>query len=407
MAEQSSSASLFERGDVFVEAHYYDGGLRNKYVSFDGNRPTWAPKYDWVGFRDEVRLREADYAIEIVKFAKGDSSVSWVAIYTHAPDAKYGDRNNHAGVGLWMRDQFPLKPNILVDGLRKLLEKQKTSSAEDFESTARKFLVGFVDKCISSYARLAAPLNGLVPATDQAYSTANFFVPDDQDAGSSITDLFWRAFFYLPVSEDVSRLLIHVSGAEASPGFTAHQRSDFTTDLVTQLPAAFSDQAKLIGVLSGECEELREQQAKLDQNIDQLQTDKAGLEAELHASKRQYEDFKRSIEQNDELKRFSVLHDGLTAIQGKADEIIRQMPQMQRAIANEVREETRKAMASRSAPSTNYPRSDRTHASRASTSATSYEYDWLKVGLFAFLVLLVVGLLGWGIYELAQYLMMR
>ena len=99
----------------FVEMHYYSSGLK---IAPAGNvaRPRWAPNPEWVGYRDEFPIGRGDHVLEFRRIIVGDSHVTWVGYYTKSEDKSFGDRNNYAGVGVWIADQtvkFPvhfLKP---------------------------------------------------------------------------------------------------------------------------------------------------------------------------------------------------------------------------------------------------------------------------------------------------------
>lgn len=403
--ESEAGVSSFESGNVFAEAHFYDGGLRNKVVSRDGERPAWAPKYDWVGFRDEVRLQNSDYVIEIVKFAQGESSLNWIAVYAHAPDAKYGDRNNHAGVGIWLRNQFPFRPVPIIDGLQKLLEAHRSKPAEVFETTAKRFLIGALDKWISEYGQLPAPLNGMPPATSPAYSTRGYYVADGENAGNLAADLVTRAFFYHPDDDDVSRMLIHVSTGGASSGFEAREKVDFGTDLVRILPTALSDQADRMRALTAERDQLTQDVASLDDQVEKLEAEKSALAADLGESKRQYEEFKLSIEENDELKRFATIHDGISHVQNSTNEIIREMSEMKRGIVDAVRSETQKALSARPVRPAGEYGSGGPHPSRKPPppSPPQEQWDYLRIGIALGLGTIILVSVIYVIYWLYNY----
>jgi len=400
-----TSTSPFEEGNAFAEAHFYDGGLRNKVVAQSTERPNWAPQYDWVGFRDEVRLQNGDYAVEIVKFAKGDASVSWIAIYTHAPDAKYGDRNNHAGVGVWLRDHFPHKPGLLLDGIRTLLDKLKNGSDEEFATASKKLLKGYLSRWVSPYAQLAFPLNGLPTAQGQGYGTHSYFVLQNDQTESRITDLINRAFFLHPDDQDSSRMLIHVSASTTSAGFDNHDRSDFDVELMRHLPGALTEQFQKISRLTAQSEKLTQEQDVLHSEIDKLQAERASLISDLESSKRSYEDFKQSIEQNDELKRYATIHNGLARVQETANEIIRSMPMLQRVITDEIRSEARKALANRpSQTQPSYPIDNPQPSHSRPQPSRGYEIDWVRSLLIVLVGLVSLGIIIFGFYSLFNYL---
>lgn len=107
-------ASPSEQLSFFLEAHYYDGGLRTIPLGIEGVRPHWAPGIDFVGFRNEFDLRHNDIVVEISRFRFENADVDWIGVFKNAPDKVYGDRKNHAGVGLWLKDCVALYPKAIL-----------------------------------------------------------------------------------------------------------------------------------------------------------------------------------------------------------------------------------------------------------------------------------------------------
>lgn len=387
-----ASDSVFENGRAFVEAHFYDGGLRNTVVANSANRPSWAPDFQWVGFRDETRLEGSDIAVEIVKFASSSTSIAWIGVYTHATDAKYGDRNNHAGVGVWLRDYFPHDPEILIDGLGKLLKKLKKGSLDDFTNASNKFVRGFLDRIISPYVQLAAPLDGLPPATGQTFSTVSYFVPKDDKVDSRLNDLFYRAFFLHPNADGASRMLIHVSEFDRTSGFVSHQSEGFDSDLVKLLPTAFGDQAREIERLAVQRTTLDKELYNLDIKVDALHGERDALLSKLDAASQEHEEFKKSIEDNDELKRFAAIHGGVSKLQQTTEEILRIIPELQRGIVKEVHSElNRIAKYNQQSPSFVGATTNR-HPARDNTRPSDPDKvrDWPHIIFLAIFTLVII-----------------
>jgi hypothetical protein len=240
----------------FLELHYYNGGLRTKIIGQDGIRPNWAPALETVGFRDEFPLGPEDAIVEIVKFPPSQfySSLFWVGLYQNSPDQVYGDRHNHAGVGIWLPDRAPTEPALLILGLKSLLGLFKKSPA-DLNEKATAFINNYADSVITGYSELPKPLGGLRACTGPLTQTLRLFTVADEEDFESLIDLAVSRLFYLNrENEDAGRALILLSGINSAGiaetrGFKRLTTASFLTELLSNLPAAFSSQNNLIKAL--------------------------------------------------------------------------------------------------------------------------------------------------------------
>lgn len=104
---------------ILVEAHSYSGGLRQT-PFVDGGRPSWAPPPDSVGWRDDFEFSDQDTVVEFHQRQFEGSNVSWLACYYRSTDTRLGDRRNHAGVGIWLKDKRIGDARALLSALSQL-----------------------------------------------------------------------------------------------------------------------------------------------------------------------------------------------------------------------------------------------------------------------------------------------
>jgi hypothetical protein len=380
--------------NAFIEAHYYDGGLRHRAIATSADRPKWAPAADFVGFRDEIKLQHDELAVEIVKFSNKTSSVCWLGVYGLAPDAKYGNRNNHAGVGIWLRDLFPHDGEVLIDGLCSLLNKLRDSSFDEFAEASKKFIIGFLEKIVSAYVQLEAPLTGMIPATSQTYATIGLNVPRSEGYHSRLNSAVYRAFFLAPNHEEASRLLLHIHTGKGAFGAVA--QDDFSTDIVRVLPAAFSQQAAMMDGLKAVLAKLEAERDELDATIDKLEADKRNLADNLAVTKREHEELRKAVEEDDELQRYSRLNDGLIQIRRSIEGVERSLPDIQRNLAREFQN----VVASVRQPNDyGYRNPPQTNTRRQEPAPPEGDWNWPLIMLLA-VIFITLTVSGYLIYRM-------
>lgn len=89
---------------------------------WEGPRPEWAPPSEWVGMRNDETIQAEEYAVEFQRVAYKGQDFSWLAVYRASLDLKFGDRGNHAGIGLWMPGQWIKHGESMLNGLRQLAD---------------------------------------------------------------------------------------------------------------------------------------------------------------------------------------------------------------------------------------------------------------------------------------------
>ncbi|MDB5710788.1 MAG: hypothetical protein JWL96_2858 [Sphingomonas bacterium] len=200
----------------FLEAHYYSGGLRFKHLG--GPRPIWAPEPSRVGFRNEIDLREADAVIEFYRMENDGHPITWLAIFFRSPDRKFGDRQNHAGAGLWLNGYQITDADKLLRGLEQFARGvANAGEADELEHDASVFLA---DKFVGSYVvptdEYAQQLRGW-PYASQGLSETEIFVaqsPELDAAWKQAAEQILRLTFLPAPSARHSRALIVVTDKE-------------------------------------------------------------------------------------------------------------------------------------------------------------------------------------------------
>ena len=117
--------------DAFVEAHYYSNGICYQHFPRSVSRPSWAPASDRVGLRNEFPVVGNACAVEWCRLltASGDR-VTWIALYRSAVDALSGNRENHAGIGVWLRGPVQLSATDLLKSLDVALKETKLADGK-------------------------------------------------------------------------------------------------------------------------------------------------------------------------------------------------------------------------------------------------------------------------------------
>jgi hypothetical protein len=205
-------------GSSFLEAHYYEGGLRHRDYSLGTSRPAWAPPADVVGFADEFMLAADTAAVEVRRLLHNERRLTWIAVYHASVDARLGDRRNHAGMGIWLDELTVADARSLLHGLDVIARKLAESVNPDgVAAPATEFLRDFVPKYLLPLGELPN-LPGLIFASGRLSATRLAFVQTEQPLGESrlVGDEVLAALYSAPQPEDASRQLICVSRSPLS-----------------------------------------------------------------------------------------------------------------------------------------------------------------------------------------------
>lgn len=343
----------------FLEYHFYKGGLRTEIVANDVVRPIWAPPTDWVGLNDEIALLDDDFVVEISKFSFNDSLSAWVGVYQNSPDKLYGDRNNHAGIGVWLPSLCPTDPALLIDGLLALLQILKIDDDIDFKQKSKSFLNDYLMGYLSSYDAMPFPISGLQQAQSQISKLVGFTLDKSKENISQlIDDLVFRMFFLVNENgRDAGRSLIHVTDRtinnQVNPAtFPLHSKTRFLAEFVNVLPKAFEGQRQIIKDVEINLQKEVRRSASLEQEaLDANLKLNEAMELTRDLEKQCLE-LKNSLQGNDEHRRHAAVLDRLSEINSRVSELSREFPQLKQSILSGVNSEVSRLSQNVSRPST-------------------------------------------------------
>lgn len=249
-----------ERG-AFVEAHYYSGGLRHWHVGAEASRPEWAPPADDVGFRDEFSLREADVVIEFQRRLYQARRVTWLGLYKRGVDERLGDRENHAGLGVWLLEDSVTSARDILSSLKLLLEEFSGAFENpEFQAGARKFLSGFLPHYTKPTEAFAPAFGGASFAPGALAETTFFQVvgPVGQQALQAAADQI-ALLSFSPKMGAVVRAVIVLTTEQKSArngAAMAGVAEDPLGQLVDQIPEAMQEQTRELTRISNERDQI-------------------------------------------------------------------------------------------------------------------------------------------------------
>ena len=204
----------------FLEAHYYSGGLRHFAYPENTERPSWAPPADSVGFQNEFDLGEGDAAVEIRRYRIADERITWLGIYRRSLDDKLGDRSNHAGLGLWMRNCFPTDVHNLLYGLDSLsAHMAKTFDPNALKDPIAKFAGA---SFLPSYLRSLddyPDLDGIPFASESIVDTQRYFAHCENGVGEcrALSDFILTKLLFGSGTQSTARALFLTSKSKTEP----------------------------------------------------------------------------------------------------------------------------------------------------------------------------------------------
>jgi hypothetical protein len=248
-----------------LEAHYYEGGLRVRPLDTKSARPAWAPPPEYVGFRNEFTLEPNESVVEFARFAFQQRRITWLGVFNRAADQVFGDRQNHAGVGVWLLDSHIIDAGKLLSGLRQFATAVAEGKLDSFITQADRFgSKEYLPSYIRSDHRLPAALAGWPYSSSQMPDTSLFLATGDTqgEAWDSAAEQILRMSVLPSPKSASSRALIHVRAASVSG--TQDQRQSklvpvkrgLLEELLSSLPKAIGDFAAEHDAMSNRVEEL-------------------------------------------------------------------------------------------------------------------------------------------------------
>ena len=324
---------------AFLEAHFYDGGLRTVPLGLGGARPDWAPDAERVGFRDEFVLGDTDQIVEFYRMLHHGRRLTWLAVYRRSIDRSYGDRRNHAGIGVWLIDQMIVDPHKLLKALGVMADAVGASGPASLEGDAANFLSTFLPKHLLDTHAVPASLHGWnhsspEEAQTQAY-VARADVPDQpfEQAASQIAALSW-----LPGPDPrTSRAVILI---QAVPGDT-QPGGRYTPEPIERdpLPAILRQIPIALAEMTGEGAQLQERlrlavanHEDLSRRLDAGQTAHAALTAQAAQLQAERDELHRQIDTSDPLKMLNRICTDLDVVRRQTASLDQQLPVIERLL---------------------------------------------------------------------------
>lgn len=387
----------------FLEYHFYKGGLRTEAFSLTSSRPEWAPPADWVGFRDEFSLTPEASVLEVVKFAGEIGPIVWIGVYAAAPDEVYGDRKNHAGIGVWLLGSYPKQPSLLVEALQRLLDVARKDDGKRFAGKATSFLNAYLGAYIADYEVFPQPLGGLVGAANQVTPTIERRMDaDGKSLDEQINEFVYRLFFTLPeVEADKSRALALLpSKLEAhDAGLLASPLGQLLSDLLDQLPIALSAQSRSIASLQAENASKDATISQLEFHSEQLNSELALVRGRAEQAESQLNTLQASLDADDERKRYSYLQSELSRVGSNISQINNNINSMRHELINIIERNMKPAQENAfkgsQIRSQNYDR-DLNYKIKKSDLLDESAISIILIASICFIILIIIGYVVWS-----------
>lgn len=327
---------------AFLECRYYDEGLKCRSFQQETARPDWAPPADWIGFQNEFPLCPSDAAVEFARFKTRAGSVTWLALYHHAADLEYGDRQNYAGIGVWFANAIIHSPAPLIDTLDGFRELVANGKIEELRPLISEFLQsGFLAKISDKADVLPAPLSGFSAAASPEFNSE---IKEINSAKSNFTALVTDAILmaqFVPSETGASRLLLKLNGGSAGrSNLEQITATSFSRAIAKSIPSSFLEMSREV---ESTANALREEQTKAQQQSADIQRLSAELEdarAENLAVLDKVAALERALNESGEHQRHVQLIDTLSEMRAKIEsgnrENMRSLSTLQSKLANDL-----------------------------------------------------------------------
>jgi hypothetical protein len=325
--------------DAFLEAHHYDGGLRTVPLGRGGARPDWAPHAERVGFRDEFVLTDRDQAIEFYRVRHQGRKLTWLAVYRRSVDRSYGDRRNHAGVGVWLIDQMVVEPRKLLKGLSVMAEAVSQNGPLDLESDAAHFLSGFLPKYLLAMDSVPAALQGWEFNSPEQAQTQTFVAPvgtPDQPFEHVAGQIAAMSWLPGPAPQFSRAVILLREGSGDMPAggrFTPEPVDrDPLPAILRQIPLAMESDHRESGRLREQLDEAAARHENLSRRLDAGKTAFDSLSAQSEALQAEKAELQRQIESSDPLKMLNRICTDLDVIRRQTAGLDHQLPAIERVL---------------------------------------------------------------------------
>lgn len=357
---------------AFLEAHSYSGGLRYTPLGVD-TRPDWAPPPETVGWRDDFELDVDDTVVEFHQRSFNNEVITWLAVYRRSIDAKLGDRQNHAGIGVWLRGMRIADGKLLLLALQELASLlSKNPDPQMLSDSAIKFgrfLKSYIvpgDALPKTWSGAPAASTTLVD-TNYRLVSAPLFKPVAGIVGEEVTRLSigWMGLPKFP------RTVFLITARKAAPSerkFEGLKESgQLLADILEQLPAAFEGERRL----------LRQTEAEIRSSMVEWETERDRQQSQLDVER-------------DRLYSFDGQPASLEGIAARLNLIFKQVSDL-RAVSRPVVESRppERQKASNFYP-TRPPQPSLAHHNAGGDEAT----QWIVFGAAVFFVICIVAVVG-------------
>lgn len=313
--ERSASA-------YFLEAHYYSAGLRCEPLS-PGPRPDWAPAGERVGFRDEFPLIEGEAAVEVYRLRYRDQKLTWIGLFYRAPDQKFGDRQNHAGVGVWLNGQQVVDASKLIVGLQQFATEIARGKPVDglFKEASTFCTAQYLGKYVLPAENFPDQFQGWEFQTPEDAMTQVYLAQAAKDhVWSLVCDLIVQ-ISYLPAAEHpgLSRAIILATTNDVSGRVFDRQMPVAIAELATaaiirKIPQILPDTQAQNSAYAARVRELSKSELALSGELE-----KARAEARQFADENS--DLKKTISENETLKTLVRIQKDLGDLKERSDSL--------------------------------------------------------------------------------------
>lgn len=324
--------------DAFLEAHFYDGGLRTKPLGLNGARPSWAPEAERVGFRDEFVLAEQDLAVELYRLLHQGRKLSWLAVYRASVDRSYGDRRNHAGVGVWLADQIIVDPHRLLKALGVLSDAVVQGGPDQLEADSAKFLSSFLPKQVADLSSVPEGLQGWAFSSPEAAQTQTYVAPPGEAgpfewAATQVAALSWLPGPGAQHSRAVILVRATPDGAPVEGRFNPEPAErDPLPAILRQIPLAVAADRQDGDQVRGQLQNAIAAQDDLTRRLDAGRAAFETLSAQAEALEAQKNELQRQIDMSDQLKLINRVCSDLDLIKSHTSAIGPQLSGLERAM---------------------------------------------------------------------------
>ncbi len=398
---QAAIEGLDDERPFVLEAHSYAGGLRVQLLGHDPNRPAWVPPHDYVGFRNEIALAPGDHVVEFARFRHRGRRVTWVGLFGPAVDQVFGDRLNHAGVGVWLLERDILHPDTLLHGLKRLADALVAESGDLLRDNSEAFLGEYLPTYVMPTRDLPAGLGGWAFVAGPLPETGLFAATgaDRERAWALAAEQLLRVSTLRGPSDAHGRALILVRTATAAGESGLEPvRDNLAGEIVKALPAAMrelSDESRSARI---QAEQLIARCSELETALESERARNSELADRVPALEAEADTLRVQLEGNETYQAWSSLKQEIL-------DVSRQVGRTENAIENARQDIVSRIKTLHSRPASPPERAQTrsvdhreflSEAKRGRSARRGSILMWSLIGIAALLLLVVAGYIGWA-----------